>query len=358
MSVEDLRDLEDPEVAARRAGLRYVSDEEPGLYRHRRGKGWSYHRADGELVTDPDEKERLRALAIPPAWTDVWICPDADGHLLATGRDDQGRKQYIYHPHWRAIRDVSKYARMVPFARALPKIRRTVSRHLKKDGLPREKVLAAVVRLLEKTLIRVGNDRYAAENDSYGLTSMRDRHVEFHGRSVCFSFRGKGGKQVEVEVDDPRLADVVRQTRDVPGYDLFQYFDEEGERRTVTSGDVNAYLHEITGEHFTSKDFRTWGGTVHALTELRKPNPDSADDGPEKVARRAIERVAQRLGNTPAVCRECYVYPGVIDSYVQGGLDALATGEAVDFEPVSGLTKAENAVLALLESTLEEDLAA
>ena len=357
MSVEDLRELEDPRVAAERAGLKYVVDDAPGLTRRRRGKGWSYHEPDGTLITDDEEKARLNGLAIPPAWTDVWICPWANCHLQATGRDDRGRKQYIYHSDWRAIRDVSKYARMVPFAQALPRIRRTTGRHLRKDGLPREKVLAAVVRLLERSLIRIGNDEYASENDSYGLASMRDKHVKFHGGSVRFSFRGKGGQQVEVEVDDPRLAKVVKQARDVPGYDLFQYFDDDGQRHTISSGDVNRYLHEITGEHFTAKDFRTWGGTVHAIAELRNGEKLDADLAPEKRAKRAVERVAERLGNTPAICRECYIYPAVIDRYVEGELEHALAGRA-QATRVKGLSKDENAVLALLEATLEEDLAA
>ena len=357
MSIEDLRELEDPQIAAERAGLTYVTDDVPGLTRHRRGKGWSYHEPDGTLITDDDEKNRLNALAIPPAWRDVWIAPHPSCHLLATGRDDRGRKQYIYHPDWRAIRDVSKYARMVPFARALPRIRRTTGRHLRKEGLPREKVLAAVVRLLERSLIRIGNDQYAAENESYGLASMRDKHVAFDGGSVQFSFRGKGGKQVEVEVDDPRLAKVVKQARDVPGYDLFQYLDDDGGRHTISSGDVNRYLHEITGEQFTAKDFRTWGGTVHAVVELRAGEKLDADLAPDKRAKRAVERVAERLGNTPSICRECYIYPAVIDRYVEGDLERALAGRG-NGTAVKGLTKDENAVLALLEATLEGDLAA
>jgi DNA topoisomerase-1 len=359
VSVEELRALEDPQVAAERAGLRYINDDDEGLYRWRRGKGWSYHRADGKLITDPEEKERLRSLAIPPAWGDVWICPYENGHLLATGRDDRGRKQYIYHPDWRAIRDVSKYARMVPFARALPRIRRTVRRHLRKDGLPREKVLAAVVRLLERALIRVGNDRYAKENDSYGVASLRNKHVDLEGASVRLSFRGKAGKKVEVELDDPRLASVVKQVRDVPGYDLFQYFDEEGNRRTISSGDVNEYLHEISGERFTAKDFRTWAGTVQAVEELlRAAEHDDSDESPkpERCVTRAVERVAERLGNTPAVCRSGYIYPAVIDRFVEGELEEALAMEGNGFEPVEGLTKTENAVLAMLEKTLEDEL--
>lgn len=334
----------------------YVSDDEPGITRHRRGKGWSYHRSDGELITDAGVKERLNALAIPPAWTDVWICPEASGHLQATGRDDRGRKQYRYHPDWRAIRDVAKYARMVPFGRALPEIRRTVSGHLRRKGLPREKVLAAVVRLLDRTLIRVGNDEYERENDSYGLTTLRDRHVEFRGDGFRLSFRGKGGKQTEVEVDDARLAEVVKRCRDVPGYELFQYYDEGGERRRVESGDVNEYLCQIVGEDFTAKDFRTWAGTMHLTAELLACGPCDEEREAKRRVKEAMEKVAERLGNTPAVCRSCYVHPAVIERYRKGTLaNVLQPSKPVSYEKVRGLSEEESAVLALLEDALEKE---
>lgn len=353
MSIDDLRELEDPETAAREAGLKYVADDEPGIARRRRGKGWSYHRPDGELIADADEKERLQGLAIPPAWTDVWICPDPRGHLQATGRDDRGRKQYRYHPDWRAVRDVAKYARMVPFGRSLPKIRRTVSGNLRREGLPRKKVLAAAVRLLDRTLVRVGNTEYARENDSYGLTTLRDKHVEFNGTGFRLSFRGKGGKRVEVEVDDPRLAEVVKRCRDVPGYELFQYYDEEGRKRPIESGDVNEYLREIADEEFSAKDFRTWAGTLYAAAELITCGPCDDEKQREKNVREAIEKVADRLGNTAAVCRSCYVHPVVIERYVDGTLvDALRPSGWPEVEKTPGLTREESAVLALLETAL------
>lgn len=353
MTVEDLRELEDPEAAAREAGLGYVSDDEPGITRRRRGRGWSYHRPDGSLIEDPGVRERLNALAIPPAWTDVWICSDPDGHLQATGRDDAGRKQYRYHPDWRAVRDVAKYARLVPFGRALPVIRRTVAGNLRRKGLPREKVVAAVVRLLDRTLIRVGNDEYARENGSYGLTTLRDRHVAFEGDGFRLSFRGKGGKRVEAEVDDPRLAKVVRQCRDVPGWELFQYFDEDGEKRRIDSGDVNDWLREVSGEEFTAKDFRTWAGTMGAAAALLECGPCEEEREAKRRVREAIERVAERLGNTAAVCRSCYVHPAVIERYLDGTLaEALTPSGPVGYQKVRGLSEEESAVLALLEDAL------
>ncbi|MDX1661226.1 MAG: DNA topoisomerase IB [Gemmatimonadota bacterium] len=359
MALEELRELEDPEIAAREAGLSYVSDEAPGLSRHRRGKGWSYHRPDGELITDPAEKERLDALAIPPAWSDVWICPHPDGHLQATGRDDRGRKQYRYHPDWRAVRDVAKYARMIPFGRSLPKIRRTVAGNLRRKGLPRVKVLAAAVRILDRTLVRVGNDEYARENGSYGLTTLRDKHVEFRKGGFRLAFSGKGGKRVEVEVDDPRLAEVVKRCRDVPGYELFQYYDAEGEKRRIESGDVNDYLREITGEEFTAKDFRTWAGTLFAAAELLECEPCESERTAKRNVTGAVEKVAERLGNTPAVCRSCYIHPVVIDRYVDGTLaDVLRPSGPVSFEKVRGLSEEESAVLALIEEALRDEAAA
>lgn len=358
MTIEDLRELEDPETAAREAGLSYVSDEVPGITRRRRGKGWSFHRPDGELITDPEEKDRLNALAIPPAWDDVWICPDPDGHVQATGRDDRGRKQYRYHPDWRAVRDVAKYARMIPFGRALPEIRRTVSGNLRRKGLPREKVLAAAVRLIDRALVRVGNEEYARDNGSYGLTTLRDKHVEFRKDGLRLSFRGKGGKAVEVEVDDPRLADVVKRCRDVPGYELFQYYDEDGQKRRIESGDVNDSLRQIADEAFTAKDFRTWAGTMHAAAELLECGPFDSEREAKRKMTGAVEKVAERLGNTPAVCRSCYIHPAVIERYLAGTLaDVLDPSGTVSYEKIRGLSEEESAVLALLEQALEEEAA-
>jgi DNA topoisomerase-1 len=260
----------DPVDSARQAGLRYVSDTAPGIRRKRRGGKFNYFAPDGSRITDAEELARIRSLAIPPAWTDVWICANGRGHLQATGRDARGRKQYRYHPKWRAVRDETKYERMVAFGEQLPKIREQTGHDLALRGLPRRKVLAAVVRLLETTLIRVGNEEYARDNKSFGLTTMRDRHVEFEGQKVQFHFKGKSGKKHLITLKDRRLAKVVRRCRDIPGQELFQYIDDDGQRETIDSADVNAYLQEITGQQFTAKDFRTWAGTVLASLALQE----------------------------------------------------------------------------------------
>ena len=314
----------DPELSAEEAGLRYVSDAVPGIRRRRAGKGFRYIGPDGARIADPDRVAWIRSLAIPPAWTDVWISPIRRGHLQATGRDARGRKQYRYHPRWRAVRDEAKYGRLIEFARALPRIRRRTDRDLRRRGLPREKVLALVVRLLEATLIRVGNDEYARENRSYGLSTMRDRHVEVRGATMRFSFRGKGGKEHDIDVRDDRLARVVRQVQELPGQTLFQYRDADGTRQDVTSGDVNDYLREISGAEFTAKDFRTWAGTVAAAMALQEFMEIDDEAGRKKAIVRAIETVAERLGNTPTVCRACYVHPDILDSYLDGTLVDLS----------------------------------
>lgn len=356
MGDDVLNSVDEAREAARRAGLRYVSDDEPGITRRGRGKGFSYYDPGGNSIRDPEERDRLNALAIPPAWKDVWICPDPDGHIQATGRDSEGRKQYRYHPDWRAVRDEGKYARMAGFGRVLPRVRRRTAAHLKKEGLPREKVLAAVVRLLERSLIRVGNDEYARSNGSFGLTTLRDRHVGFRGSRVRFEFRGKGGKRHRVEIDDRELADVVRECRDVPGYELFQYYDEAGEKHAVDSAEVNAYVREIAGEQFSAKDFRTWAGTIEMAAALMDCGPcDDEREANGRVAE-AVKRVAERLGNTPAVCRECYIHPEIVERYLDGKLaDRLDPGaEPVRFEKVRGLTVEESAVLALIEAASED----
>ncbi len=357
--IEDFRELEDPAAAASAAGLHYALDDEPGITRRRRGKGFSYHAPGGALIEDAAVKERIRFLAIPPAWTDVWISPRADGHLQATGRDARERKQYRYHPDWRAVRDIAKFARMIPFGHALPKIRRTTRRHLERDGLPREKVLAAVVRLLEESLIRVGNPEYARDNDSFGLTTLRDRHVDFVGSRVRFEFRGKGGRNTCVEVDDPRLARVVRQCRDVPGYELFQYYEEDGARSAIGSGDVNAYLRDVAGEEFTAKDFRTWAGTLHAAAELLECGACEEESEAKRRLRDAIERVSEQLRNTPAVCRACYIHPAVVERYLDGTLESILrpSGGIAAGRKIRGLSSAEVAVLALLEDALAREAA-
>ncbi|HEX5939437.1 MAG TPA: DNA topoisomerase IB [Dehalococcoidia bacterium] len=307
----------DPIESAKAAGLRYVSDTQPGIRRQRAGSGFTYVDVDGKRVDDEDVA-RIKRLAIPPAWTDGWICSSAAGHLQATGRDARGHKQYKYHPRYREIRDETKYGRMVTFAKKLPGIRRRIDRDLRRKGLPREKVLAAVVRLLEMTLIRVGNEEYARSNGSFGLTTMRNRHVELGGSKVFFQFRGKGGKQHKVALSDRRLAEVVRRCRDLPGKELFQYVDDDGETQAIDSGDVNEYLREISGEDFTAKDFRTWAGTVLAAQALSAAAMPANQAQAKRNVVAAIEMVAERLGNTVAICRKCYVHPAIVESYMEG----------------------------------------
>jgi len=310
----------EPAAAARAAGLRYLSDDSPGICREVGPLGFVFRRPDGRRIRNAAAIRRLLALAVPPAWTDVWICPDPRGHLQATGRDARGRKQHRYHPQWRACRDEKKFQRMIVFARALPAIRRRTARDLAQRGLPRTKVLAAIVQLLEKSLIRVGNEEYARDNDSYGLTTMHDAHVTVRGANVQFQFRGKSGVRHSVGVRDKPLARVVKGCRDLPGIELFQYIDERGRVRDVKSSDVNAYLKEISGQSFTAKDFRTWAGTVLACRALVKlgqaPSPAQA----KRNSLLAIDAVARVLGNTRAVCRRSYIHPSVVDAYVGGAI--------------------------------------
>jgi DNA topoisomerase-1 len=339
----------DPAEAAQAAGLRYVSDALPGLRRKRAGKGFSYIGLDGKPLRDEQVLERIRKLGIPPAWTDVWICPNPNGHIQATGRDARGRKQYRYHERWRQVRDENKYGRMIAFARALPQLRARVAEHLALPGLPREKVLATIVRLLESTLIRIGNAEYARSNKSFGLTTLRDQHVDISGSNIRFTFRGKSGKEHAIDVRDRHLARIVRRCRDIPGYELFQYLDEQGQRVDVTSDDVNGYLREISDQDFTAKDFRTWGGTIEMAQLLRELGPATSEtDGKQKVTQ-AIKGVAERLGNTPTICRKCYVHPAVVEAYLDGSL--LPTLEAEELEgdlPGDVLPPDEEALLDLL----------
>ncbi len=306
--------------AASAAGLRHVADAGGGITRRRRGKGWSYHAPDGELIRDEQTRERIASLAIPPAWTEVWISPDPRGHVQATGRDDRGRKQYRYHPRWREIRDATKFHRMVRFGESLPAIRAAVEAALRKRSLTREKVLATVVRLLETSCIRIGNDEYARENGTYGLTTLRRRHVQLEGSRVRFRFEAKGRQEVEVSIRDPKVVRVVRECREIPGYELFQYVDEEGEKRDVKSEDVNAYLKELSGEDFTAKDFRTWIGTLHAFSRLCAHGVPADETEAKKHRLEAVDHVAEQLRNTRAVCRDFYVHPGVLDAYDEGRL--------------------------------------
>ncbi len=345
---------DDPVADARAAGLTYSTDHRPGIQRRRSGKGWRYIGPDGATITDRKQIERIKALAIPPAYTDVWINPNPRGHLQATGRDEQGRKQYRYHPRWREVRDETKYNRMVAFAESLPAIREQVDRDLGLPGLPREKVLATVIRLLETTLVRVGNEEYARTNGSYGLTTMRNDHVDVTGSSIHFSFKGKSGKEHQIDVRDRRLASIIRRLQGLPGQHLFQYDDEHGQPQSIDSDDVNEYLRRISGQEFTAKDFRTWAGTVLAAQALQAFTAvDSEAEAKQNIVR-AIEEVATRLGNTRTVCRKCYVHPEILDGYIDGSLLGTLTQniDAELREDLSNLPPEEAAVLVFLRSRL------
>ena len=324
-----------------------MSDAVPGIARLRSGRGFRYRlQADGRPVREADALARIRALAIPPAWTSVWICPAANGHIQAVGRDARGRKQYRYHARWRAIRDEAKYARLRDFGRILPRMRQQVRRDLAAPGLPRRKVLATVVRLLESTLIRVGNEEYARQNHSYGLTTLRARHVRVRGARLRFEFRGKGGKRHQVAVSDRRMARVVQRCQELPGHDLFQYLDDQGARQSIGSTDVNGYLREIAGQEFTAKDFRTWAGTVLAAAMLRgAPRADAAQD--RKTITEMVAALAGQLRNTPAICRKCYIHPAVLTALEQGALGPVV--KVVRPGRRDGLAAEERAVLRLLE---------
>ena len=341
--------IADPAKSAKVAGLRYVSDTAPGIRREAAKDGFRYIAPDGSTLADPEQLTRIKKLAVPPAWTDVWICPRVNGHLQATGRDQRGRKQYRYHPRWREVRDDAKYDRMLDFAEMLPSIRDRIDEHLALQGLPREKVLATVVRLMESTLIRIGNEEYARTNQSYGLTTMTDDHVEVNGAKVSFTFRGKSGKDHSIDVRDRKLAAIVRRCRDLEGYDLFQYIDEGGAQVSIGSGDVNAYLREITGQEFTAKDFRTWGGTLLMATALSAYGPPESPTQGKKIITEAIGIVSQRLGNTPTICRKCYVHPGVLDAYLEGDvIETKADPARQIVRPLHELADEEAATLRLL----------
>ena len=338
------------------AGLRYASDDRPGITRRRSGRGFSYRDPQGRPIRDQEIVARIRAIAVPPAWTDVWICPWPNGHLQATGRDARGRKQYRYHPRYRARREDAKFERLIAFAKALPAIREQVRRDLARPGLPREKVVAAVVRLLELTLIRVGNDEYARLNRSFGLTTLRNRHAAVHGTAVTFRFRGKSGKQHEVGLHDRRLASVVRRCRDLPGQELFQYEGDDGVPHDVASDDVNAYLDAIA-PGITAKEFRTWAGTVLAYRALRAIGKGSTDREKQRNLAAAIESTAADLGNTPAIARQAYVHPAVVDAYLDGRIRTALMTAAEDNDDAPGSTDPdeERAVAALLRAQLRGD---
>ena len=349
--------LLDPIESAKAAGLRYVSDIKPGISRKRwRGK-FRYFDADGTIVKDEETLARVKSLVIPPAWEDVWICPNPKGHLQATGRDARGRKQSRYHPRWREVRDETKYERMTIFAAVLPSIRARVEQDLSKPGLPREKILAAIVRLMETTLIRVGNVEYARDNQSYGLTTMRGKHVHVEGATVTFKFQGKSGVKHTIDINDRRLARIIQRCYDIPGYELFQYVDGDGNHHTVDSADVNEYLRETAGQHFTAKDFRTWAGTVLACTMLDELDPFDSEAQAKKNVVDVIKAVAARLGNTPSVCRKCYVHPVVLDCYMNGAMlkSVKSVVNAAEQDPAGSATvlrREETALLKLMQRQL------
>ncbi len=350
--------ITDPVESAKAAGLRYVTDAAPGIRRKRAGKHFSYIGLDGKPIRDRETLQRIRSLGIPPAYKDVWISPDPRGHLQATGYDAKGRKQYRYHPRWREVRDETKFERMLAFGRALPKIRERVDHDLSLPGLPREKVLATVVRLLETTLIRVGNEEYAQQNRSYGLTTMRDKHVDIKDSRIRFKFRGKSGKEHDIDIKDRRLANIIKRCRDLPGQELFQYIDDEGERQAIDSDDVNKYLKEITGDDFTAKDFRTWAGTVLCSLALQEFEAVDSDAQAKKNIVQAVKSVSERLGNTPAVCRKSYIHPAVLESYTDGSmlgtLRQLTEQELV--EAAQDLRSEEAAVMGLLLRRLGQEV--
>jgi DNA topoisomerase-1 len=341
--------------AAHDAGLVYVVDETPGIRRKRSGRGFSYIGPDGKPIGDKKELRRIKALAVPPAWTDVWICPSPRGHIQATGRDARGRKQYRYHRAWRQTRDQTKYERMTAFGEALPEIRKHVREDMSLPGLPREKVLATVVRLIDLTYIRIGNTRYAKDNGSFGLTTMRNRHVDVSGAAIRFEFRGKSGKMHTVDLRDQRVARILKRCQEIPGQHLFQYLDESDERKPIDSEDVNAYLRTSTDEDFTAKDFRTWAGTVLALRALRDADPATSERDAKSNILAAIETVASMLGNTVAVCRACYVHPAIVDAYLDGSLSTLPRRRAKKngSEPEDRLRPDEATLLAFLKGLPE-----
>lgn len=344
--------VDDMAAAAASAALTYCSDEEAGFRRVRDGKLFDYRKSDGTQLRDKGHLERIRALAIPPAWTDVWIAPKADCHLQATGRDDRGRKQYRYHERWTACRDEAKFGSLTEFAQALPKLRRAVERDLRRKGLVREKVTATVVWLLDNVMIRVGNAAYARDNKSFGLTTLRDRHAEISGGKLKLTFRGKSGKDWSREISDRRIARIVKGVQDIPGQHLFQYLDADGGRHSVTSNDVNAYIANNAGVTFTSKHFRTWAATVHAASTLAELDVPDTETGRKRALNEVIDQVSGILGNTRAVCRKCYIHPDVIGRWAQGSLGRAITDlrRRVSRAP-TGMTREESIVLKWLTSS-------
>ena len=352
----------DPRVLACQAGLHYVSDSMPGISRHRCGTGFTYRDPRGGTIQDRRERRRLRELVIPPAWTDVWICPDPEGHLQATGRDDRGRKQYRYHPRWREVRDHSNFGRMIVLGMSLPRMRERIERDLEQAGLPRTRVLAAAVRILDSTPIRVGNERYQRANGSYGLTTMRERHVDLSGGMIRFRFRGKSGKDQVMGLSDHGVARVIRKCTEIPGKELFKYLDVGGVCQSIDSEDVNGYLQELSGYDFTAKDFRTWAGTVRTVTVLEELGPAENRRERKRRAVQAVKFVAADLGNTPATCRAHYIHPGILDAYDKDRLLPLFDDILRHPKPAcaEGLREEEWPVMALLPRlealTLHDDL--
>ena len=341
---------DDPRAAAGEAGLRYVSDQSPGIRRRRRGRGWTYTAPDGRAISDRATLRRLRALAVPPAWTDVWISPFPNGHIQATGRDARGRKQYRYHDRWREVRDATKYDRLLPFGQALPRLRARVVKDLERPGMPREKVLAAIVRLLDRTLVRVGNERYARDNESFGATTLQEDHVRVSGDRLELRFRGKSGREHLIGLRDRRLARIVKKLEELPGQELFQYLDEGGELQKVDSDDVNEYLQQVTGDEFTAKDFRTWAGTVLALHALSTRSQPESEREARRELNEAVKWVAALLGNTPSICKQCYIHSDVIKAYLDGRVAAVRERdlEAMLADVDEGLRPEERALLRFL----------
>ena len=350
MTTPSVETLLDPQEAAKAAGLRYVTDAIPGIKRVARGKHFAYIDPKDNEITDEDELKRIKSLAVPPAYTDVWICPLPNGHLQATGRDARGRKQYRYHKRFREIRDETKYGKMIAFAQNLPKIRERIEHDLALPGLPRDKVLATVVELLQTTAIRVGNDEYAKENNSFGLTTLRNKHAKVEGTNVRFSFKGKSGVRHAIDLKDKRLAKIVRQCQELPGQQLFEYVGDDGAPQAIDSADVNDYIRSISGDEFSAKDFRTWLGTVTCAMLLAEQEAAESQTERKGQIKAAIDDVARRLGNTPAVCRKCYVHPDVLDHFMEGGrLDV-----ARRMRNTKGLLREEQLVLALLKARAKE----
>lgn len=349
---------DDPAACAKVIGLLYVSDDMPGIRRMKNGKGFTYTDVLGKTIKNKTDIKRFRSLVIPPAWTDVWICPHVDGHLQVTGRDIKGRKQYRYHPLWNKMRNMTKYQRMIPFAHLLPRVRTHIQHDLSLSGLPRAKVLAAIVQLLEKTMIRVGNEEYAQKNKSYGLTTFRNRHVEVRGSKIQFTFRGKSGVDHVITCTDGALARIVRACQQMPGQQLFEYVDEDGKCQCISSADVNDYLRGILGDEYTAKDYRTWQGTVLMAMALSKIGPAKTQKEEKKNITLAIKEVSEKLGNTPTVCRNYYIHPGVVAAYQDGSLDVLLKRVESMEKATAGLTSAETAVVKMLADTQQKMLAA